>query len=301
MIHSFLYFCGLFNQDMPDRRTPPVINQVQNLQLPPTHLVHLDNGIPVHILHSAEHQVIKIEVLYWAGRPEESKRMVSRATSRLIREGTQKHKGAEIAEFFDFYGASFSVPTNLDIASFSLFSIKKHAPKVMPMFAEVLQEPVFPQLELDTFVRNSIHELQVELEKNEVLAYRKITELIFGENHPYGYNSVPADYTALTQQDLTDHYERWYTPGNCLILASGCVDEEVLQLLNQHFGKKNTPGQSAVYQSDIKKVKPTRVNIKHEGSLQTAIQPETSGLRRRVHPEYHFGWLFWFTADDGHS
>ncbi len=278
-------FAGFFNHDMPNRKTPPIINQVQNLHLPPTGLVHLDNGVPVHILHSPVHQVLKVELLFWAGRPEESKRMVSRATSRLLREGTTKHKGAEIAEFFDFYGASLSVPTNLDIASFSLFAIKKHAPKVLPMFAEVLLDPVFPQAELDTFVRNSVHELQVELEKNEVLAYRKITELIFGENHPYGYNSVPDDYTALTKQDLTDYYEKWYRPSNCLILASGNVDDDTLNLLNQHFGQKANDGQRHYYHSEVRTSKPKRIQVEHEGSLQTAIRIGRR-LFNRKHPDY---------------
>ena len=50
---------------------------------------------------------------------------------------------------------------------------------------------------LETFRRTSIQELTVELEKVETLAYRKVTELIFGEHHPYGYNSVAEDYTCL--------------------------------------------------------------------------------------------------------
>jgi predicted Zn-dependent peptidase len=115
----------------------------------------------------------------------------------LVREGTASHSGAEIAEHIDFYGGSLHIPTNLDTANFLLFALHKYAAELIPVFAELLHAPIFPADELETFKRTSIQELLVDLDKEEVLAYRRITELIYGENHPYGYNSTPADYTAL--------------------------------------------------------------------------------------------------------
>ncbi len=233
-------------------------------------------------------EIVKIEAVYRAGRPEEDKHLISRATSRLLREGTANRTGAEIAEHIDFYGGSLNVPTNLDTANFLLFSLKKYAAELIPVFAEVLQEPVFPESELETFKRTSVQELLVELGKVEVLAYRKITELIFGERHPYGYNSIPDDYAALQRADLQRFFDTWYHPSNLMIFASGRVDDEVLSLLNRHLGqsKKNgkIPDFSPISPSPLTPLTP--LTLPHPGSLQTAIKIGRRTFNRR-HPDFN--------------
>jgi predicted Zn-dependent peptidase len=255
---------------------------VHHLVLPKPDLYRLDNGIPVYILDFPGQEILKIEAVFKAGRPEEVKRMASRATGRLIQEGTNNRTGETIAELIDFYGATFSVPSNLDTAAFMLFSLRKYAHELIPVFSELLREPVFPETELETFKRTSMQELQVDLEKVDVLAYRKVTELIFGEQHPYGYNSTPDDYINLTRDDLIAHYQSWYTPSNCLLFASGRVDSTVLNLLNEHFGQHNPQGKKAAYTSQVPVQKPGKVIVPHPGSLQTAIK-----IGRRTFSRHH--------------
>lgn len=270
-----------------NRKTAPPIHEVRNLVLPDPQVVRLDNGVVVYVLDFPGQEIVKIEAVFRAGRPEEDKHLVARATSRLLREGTSGRTGAEIAEFLDFYGGSLSVPTNLDTANFLLFSLKKYAGHLIPVFAEVLQDPVFPESELETFRRTSIQELAVELEKVEVLAYRKVTELIFGETHPYGYNSVAADYTALDRLDLQRFFDNWYHPGNLTLFASGRIDGEVLDLLNRHIGQWKKSGKLPDYQAGTPAAQtPSAVKIPHAGSLQTAIKIGRRAFNRH-HPDFN--------------
>jgi len=269
---------------MLNRKNAPSIHAVRNLILPQTRLVRLDNGIPVYILDFPDQGIVKIEAVFRAGRPEETKRITARATSRLMREGTRARTGAEIAEHFDFYGASLNTPSNLDTASFMLLSLKKYAHELIPDFAEILQEPLFPEVELDTFKRTNMQELQVELEKPEVVAYRKITECIFGEHHPYGYNSTPEDYLALTREDLLAYYDTWYVPSNCLLFAGGHIDDSVLDMLNRHFGQYKKNGQTPHYQTIETLSIPGKLHIPHPDSLQTAIKIGRRSFTRH-HPD----------------
>ena len=276
---------------MLNRKSAPEIYEVRQLVLPCPELRHLDNGIPVYVLDYPGQEIVKIEAVFRAGRPEEEKRLAARATSRLLREGTLRQMGAEIAEHLDFFGASLTVPTNLDTSSFILFSVKKYAHEVIPTFAEMLQSPSFPEDELETFRRTSIQELLVELEKVETVAYRKVTELIFGEHHPYGYNSMPEDYTAIQRADLQHFFDTWYTPSNCLLFASGRIDEEILGLLNQHLGQKIDNGQQKGKVSMVAKLtdftsKPSSIRLPLPGSLQTAIKIGRK-LFDRNHPDFN--------------
>ena len=276
--------------DIVNRKSPPLIHEVGNLVLPNPQVVLLDNGIPVYVLDFPGQEIVKIEAVFRAGRPEEEKRLVARATSRLLREGTASRTGAEIAEHIDFYGGSLSVPTNLDTANFLLFSLKKYAAELIPVFAELLQAPTFPESELETFKRTSVQELLVELEKPEVLAYRKITELIFGEHHPYGYNSMPDDYTALERTDLLHYFDTWYTPANCLLFASGRIDDGVLKLLSQHLGTNRKAASLTPHPSPLtthnSQLTTHNFKLPHPGSLQTAIKIGRRTFNRR-HPDFN--------------
>jgi len=270
------------------KRPAPAIHPVRNLVLPLPREVRLDNGIQVFAMDFPGQEILKVEVVFQAGRPEEVKHLVSRATARLVREGTRSRTGAEIAEHLDFYGGSLSIPTNLDSAVFSLFSLRKYADELIPVFAELLHEPVFPADEIETYKRNSLQELLVDLDKEEVLAYRKITEFIFGETHPYGYNSSPEDYAALTRDDLSAFFDRWYVPANCRLFVSGHVDDTVLGLLNRHFGQTQkdgggSAGQLPQFSADTK---PQTVHIPHPGSLQKAVKIGRR-LFARNHPDYN--------------
>jgi predicted Zn-dependent peptidase len=269
-----------------NRKTAPPIHEVRHLALPKPELLRLDNGVPVHVLHFPGQEILKLEVVFRAGRPEEEKRAVARATARLLREGTLRRSGADIAETIDFYGGSLSVPTNLDAAIFGLFSLKKHAPALISVFAELLQEPAFPEAELDTFRRTNAQEMRIELEKVEVLAYREITERMFGAAHPYGYNSVPADYDALSRADLQHFFTRWYTPANCQVFASGHVDDDVLRLLNQQLGQRPMQGEVPDFQSVVPETKPRKILLPRPASLQVAIRVGRR-LFNKQHPDFN--------------
>jgi len=274
---------------MLNRKSAPEIYEVRHLTLPRPEVVLLDNGIQVYVLDYPGQEIVKVEAVFRAGRAEEEKRLASRATSRLLRDGTLQKSGAEIAEHLDFYGASMTVPTNLDTSSFVLFSLKKYAHEVIPTFAEMLQSPSFPEDELENFRRTSIQELTVELEKGETLAYRKVTELIFGEHHPYGYNSMPEDYTAIQRADLQHFFDTWYTPSNCILFASGRIDEDILNLLNQHFGhweKAHHPVSVVQHSYGAHSMsKPSAVRIPLPNSLQSAIKIGRK-LFDRNHPDF---------------
>jgi zinc protease len=269
-----------------NRKIAPPIYTVTKLDLPIPKIIKLDNGIPVYILDYPDFQIVKLEIVYQAGRLEEHKRMVSRATARLVREGTNQYDSATIAEHIDFFGGSYSIPTNLDYSSFALFSMKKYFKDLLPVFADTLINPSFPTEELETFKRTNIQELMVDLEKVEVVAYRKITEMIFGESHPYGYNSVAQDYENLSSDDLLLHHHNWYTPSNCKIFISGAIDQSVLDLLNNAFGKQQKKTEIADKKPIVSNETPQNLWIKQETALQSALKIGRK-LFNKTHPDFN--------------
>lgn len=271
---------------MPDRTVPPIIHDIKGLHLPEPEQFTLDNGIPVYAINMGTQEVLKLEIIFMAGRPYEHKKLAARATVGLLREGTRRHDAAAIAEQFDFYGSSLSFPFQLDTSNIVLYSLVKHLDKVLPLLAELLSEPVFPEEELRNFVMRNQQRLQIDLQKPDIVAYRQITEYIFGKDHPYGYNSYMDTYDALERNDLVTHFNRYYNSRNCLILISGRIDDSTRRLLNEQLGQAIPPGDAAKVLLTTEDQPPRREVVDHPDTLQTAIRVGRR-LFNRHHPDYH--------------
>ena len=271
---------------MLDRSQHPPIQEIVNLRLKHPEKIHLSNGIPVYAINMGTQAVVKIEIIFHAGRPYEEKALVARATASMLKEGTNKHSSLDIAEKVDFYGGTLSTPVNLDTSNVILYALNKHLDKLLPLVAEVIQRPAFPQQELDLFIQNSRNRLQVDLAKNDVVAYRTITEYIFGKKHPYGYNSLPEMYEQLRREDLQEHFQRNYHADACAIFISGKIEKGFYDLLDQYLGQMPR-GKRAIKRSfEVQTTAPRSVKIHRPDSVQTAIRIGTRMFNKK-HADYH--------------
>ena len=100
-----------------DRKKAPKIFAVTDIPLPVPEIFHLDNGIPVYVINMGNIDAVRIEVIFKAGRPQEHKPTVGRATAALIKEGTIHKTSAEIAEHFDFFGGRKPGPALMGMPS----------------------------------------------------------------------------------------------------------------------------------------------------------------------------------------
>ena len=270
---------------MLDRKKSPLItmNVPVHLPMPKEHV--LDNGIRVYEINKGTQELVKIEVIFDAGRPFEQKKLAARATADQLKEGTTQNQASTIAEHFDYYGSTLSIPFNLDTSNIILYSLNKHIEQVLPLFAEILLNPSFPQQELDTFIHRNQQRLSVDLTKNDVVAYRKITELIFGNQHPYGYNSYSETYAALNRSDLISHYENNYIAEQCRIFVSGKVPPNLIDLLNRYLGQQIPNQEKRQPLFETKQQTPQALKIEHPNTVQTALRIGR-GLFNRHHEDY---------------
>ena len=214
----------------------PAVHQVSTFKIPEYKTITLDNGIPVHILQAPEPDVVRIDVVFNAGRIYERDRAIAKTTAVLLREGTKKMTSAQIAKSLDFFGASLTSDASMDTATVQIHCMGKYFEEVLTILDDVLRNPAFPDDELSKFKIRILEKLEVELSKNEVLAYRHFTEKIFGVDHPYGYNTMPEDYKAITANQLVEHHQNNYTTNKCKIFITGNIDENKIKLINETLG-----------------------------------------------------------------
>ncbi len=270
---------------MPDRTKAPAFKEIDRLSLPEPHKVILRNGMPMYVIAMGHQEVSKLEVVFRAGRPFEHKQLVARATNALLKEGTAKYTGAYIAEEMDFYGCSLNTPFNIDVSTVTVYIVNRHLDRVLPLLADMLSAPAFPQKELEAFIRRNQQRLQVDLSKSDVLAYRKITELVFGKHHPYGYNSFPETYRQLRQEDLLRHFHRLHNSGNGMVFFSGKVTQAMIEQVDVALSAAIPKGVGVDPVLPEIKAVPEHMSVQHEGSMQTAVRLGRR-LFNRYHPDY---------------
>lgn len=271
---------------MLNRSIPPNIHPIDNLVLTLPQTYMLDCGIPVYVVNMGTQDVVKVDFICQSGRPNESKKMVARAALTMIREGTTKHSAAEIAEQLDFYGSTLSFPVNLDNANIVLFSLTKYFDKMASLLAELILNPIFPEKELESYKVNSHQRLLVDLAQPDTVAYRTITECLFGSDHPYGYNSSSEGYASLTRDDLVAHWKERVVANQCKIILSGKVGKEQVDILNTCFQNMPNHESPAAFFPALTKDLPRKLHLPKAGAIQTAIRIGTRLDINRRHKDF---------------
>ncbi len=257
---------------MTRRPGQPPLRAIQNVVLPDYSHKTYDNGLQFIVVDGGVQDVFKLEVIFDAGRHREHKPLVSRLTLRMLREGTAKYDSEEIEEMIDFHGSTLETPHNMDASGVVLYGLNQHFDNLLPLIVSMVTEPTFPEHELKEYVSDQKQDLIVELSKNDVVAFRQVTESVFGVTHPYGYNSTASKYDAVNTDDLKKHFHSFYTTENCTVVLSGKINDKMISDLENHLFSKLPNKKSELNIIQINPVKEKYSFIENKDSVQTAIR-----------------------------
>jgi predicted Zn-dependent peptidase len=214
---------------MLDRKTAPGHAAISSFNLPSPEIFKLNNGVPLTILRGVSQQVIKIDLVFNAGKWYESKKGASYLTAHLLEKGTTGKNSFEIADFLDRHGASVEISPGLDFVSVSLFSLTKNINKVLPLFLELVTSSVFPEEELTLQKEIFKQTLRINSEKTSYVASKLIRQHLFGNIHPYGMSVEEDDINQLTRNDLDDFFHQHFDLAKAF--AVGAIEEDLLKIL----------------------------------------------------------------------
>lgn len=266
---------------------PPIIQPVISIPLPKPTKCILNNGVELYELRMGSQEILKLEWLFDAGRWYETKPLVARATAKLLKSGIPGMNADALADFFDFYGAKLKISDDFDNVSIRLYCLTKHLDKLLPIMTQLFLQPTFEEAELQSFCNRNKQTLRSELQKNEVIAYRVFTESLFGERHPYGYNSEPHHYDNLQTADLVAHHKRCYTGSACKLIVSGKTNNQSIALI-RGYAEQLEKGTKPIAVG-ISELPPNSPNTLHlppaKSSMQASIRIG-SRLFDNKHPDY---------------
>lgn len=271
---------------MLDRNTPPDFKAIENIHLIKPQHTKLPNGCDLFCFNSGDQDLVRIEWIFGNLRFDPAKPLLNMAVNTMLTDGTGTLTAAEIADRIDFYGAFFSTEYGFDQSQVTLHSLNKHLKEVLPIVKDVLTDSVFPEKELETYIRNQQQKLQVNLKKNDVVARRAFNKAIYGDTL-YGMAAEPEEYNALLRNDILVHFKQMYQPANCTLIVAGKIDDETLAQLTSIFGNewKNSAEPAITTQPDVAADTEKFYFIEKPEALQSAIRIGMPFIKRD-HPDF---------------
>jgi predicted Zn-dependent peptidase len=215
----------------------PPVKKIERFNIIEAQKHVLDNGIPLYVINNGDQDIIKVDITYPAGNWYQLNPLEAFTVSNQLSEGSLFKSALEIANTMDFYGAYTNFNVDKDNAGVGVLILKKYIHQVLPLFYEIITQPAFKESELEIF-RNK-HKQIFEIEQNKVknLARVKLSQMMFGNKHPYGNLVEKEDFDALTSAKLHDFFNKYYNLADAKIILSGKVDESDVRTFNEYFGK----------------------------------------------------------------
>ncbi len=223
---------------MLNRKVGPHITNDFDLRIGSVKSINLQNGLELHELNTGSQKIIKIELVFRAGRIHEELPAIAKAAIRLLKEGPADLGSEETAHIFDFHGAVFKAECHMEYAAVSLVCLTEHFDKVWPVWLNAITNPAFELEALEKYKELSSRKLKEQLVKNDVIAYRSFTEMLFGSAHPYGYNTTPEHIEALQQDQLKRFFNMHCQWHNAFAVLSGNYDDKIRDRLLFDLGSK---------------------------------------------------------------
>ena len=241
--------------------------------------ITLDNGSNLVLAERNDLPLVELQIVFDRGYAVEtqSKLGLVNFTMSMVDEGTSKYSSLEYADAQDALGSSVGFGSSIDTTYASMSSLKVNLEKTIDLLKEGLENPTFPQDELDRVKKRWLSSIDQELNSPGSMAGRVIRPLVYGDGHPYAKASssgTKETVETFTRDDLVDMYSVLTNPSGATFIVTGDISlEEAAELLNRKFA--NWSGGDSSASVDLYTVedqtKPRVFLIDKPGAIQSYI------------------------------
>lgn len=257
----------------PDRRIAPEVSVPGNLIMPPVESMILANGARLACYSGGDADVNSLTVAIGGGTAEEEVAGLTSLTNAVAVDGTATMTSEEIAEVLDFNGSWTSGNVGLHRSTRHFFSLNSRFDDVLPVIADIIESPVFPDHESVVGCEKSARQAELEREKERFYSDNEVNRLLKGRRSRSARVARPDELRALTANDLRRAYRRAFNPLNMTVYLSGRLTPHIVDAVASRFGAMKAHGEGVgPAASDFKADgAPRRVDIPRPGALQSAI------------------------------
>jgi predicted Zn-dependent peptidase len=232
-------------------------------RLPAFDTVKLPNGLTVYLMERHEVPLISVRAVVKAGAVNDAAQPgLSNLTGDALLLGSKAHNKKAIDEAFDFRGARLAGGAGAEASTVQANFARADAAALLPLFAEIVQQPSFDDAELAKLRDRKVSGLKQAKESPRNVVGTYYRAMLFGST-PY---AIPASGTvasvgALKQADVQRYYGQYYRPDNAAIIVVGDFHkDEMRRQIESLFGAWQASG-PAPQQQDNGKVQADKARV----------------------------------------
>ncbi len=263
----------------------PKINKIPSLNLSRPKTYQLDNGTKLILIEGSGPEVVKIDIVFKGGRTIESHKLTARMCSAMLREGSKKTSAKALAEELDFYGVSLRSASNLDSSFITFSTLNKHLEYILPLISDVILSPTLSDESFEKYKQKFKDNLSIDLQKSELVSYREFTSILYGNDHPYGYNTTGELLDQLDSKLVKEYHSSSFGNKNCFIIVSGNPPSDIIERINNQFGQFQNSNSIVSSLTSPIDTNQKKFEFKLENKNQTAIKIGKR-LFNRNHPDF---------------
>ena len=224
----------------PDRSAPPKLGAPPTLTLPPIQELQLSNGVRVMLMEKHQVPVVQISVIVGVGTANDPADRIGLASMAgdMLDEGAGDRDALALADAVDFLGARLSTGAGTSMVSASLYVAVDKLDEALPLLADVVLRPTFPEDELARKRTSRLTSLLQAFDEPRVVASVLFAKTLYGD-HPYGYSPLgtEASIRALSVTDLQGFHDAYFKANNATVIVVGDVTADgIVPRLERAFG-----------------------------------------------------------------
>ncbi|MDP4761309.1 MAG: insulinase family protein [Crocinitomicaceae bacterium] len=266
---------------MLNRQVAPKLTPIKSIEFAVPEVVEIKKGIPLYWTKNIANETAKIELHFHAGTTVKTP-IVASLTAGLLIAGTKKKTAVQIQHALDAVGAYYDVSVSQEQAIVTIYALNSYLLQAFDIFQEAFMHAAFPEKELKELSNERQEKLKVQLQKVNVLAQRKIQQVLFEET-PYAQVISQGDYLTIRRSDLIQFHQENYLNGLAKVFLVGNLSNDDMQAM------KNTCAAFAGTQAKPVKgqfsMKSHMVHEDKKDALQTAIRIGKI-MFNKTHPDF---------------
>ncbi len=257
--------------------------------LPPIEKTKLANGLELWMVEQKELPIVSMNLVLKTGSANEpdSRTGVASMTSTLLDDGTKTRSAVDIVNQLQGIGANLNAGSGWDSTNVTMQTLTKNLDQALEIYADVVQNPVFPAKELDSLKARALVGLRQQRSNPNAISNNVYNKVLYGD-HPYGRDSNENTIKAITRDDLVKYYESTFRPNNGVLIVVGDFNKATLKSKVEKAFENWKAGEiSAKALAAAKPVEKARIFIvDRPGSAQSVVSIGQIGVDRS-NPDYY--------------
>lgn len=262
------------------KEAPPAPAAPKPFKVPVRTEFKLDNGLEVSLLPYGDMPKVAIQLAIDTGNIHEKANEVWLAdlTGKLLVEGTTTRSAEQVAQTAAGLGGQLNVGTTPDQTFVGLEVLSESASQAVALIADVIQNPAFPQTEVERVKANLLRDVAIYRSQPQVLADELLAKSVYGD-HPYG-RLFPTEemLKGYTREGVRGFYDANIGAARSRLYIVGLFDAASVEKAVREAFSGWKPGPARVQSLPTQQVAKSVQYLDRPGAVQSTVRVAVKAL-----------------------